>query len=147
MTEYDLVQTWIPATMIGGLFVLIILDSLWLSYRDRRAERRNSSGGPDNTGGGGGGGNGRDTETKWHLDNKADYAARQWHEENRAKLRNRNGTAAQAVGAAPASATAMGGTVAPRDAAGGYWGPWLVLTSLILGAGIAFYALFPLLGD
>ena len=145
MTEYDLVQTWIPATMIGGLVVLIILDSLWLSYRDRRAERRNSSGGPDNTGGGGGG-NGRETETKWHLDNKADYAARQWHEENRAKLRNRNGTAAQAVGAAPASATAMGGSTASRDA-GGYWGPWLVLTSLILGAGIAFYALFPLLGD
>jgi len=144
MTEYDLVQTWIPSAMIAALLGLIVLDSLYLSWRDGRAARRNGGDGGPSTGGGGG--NGRDTETKWHEQNKADFAERQWHEQNRAILRNRDGKAAQAVGAAPATAVAMGGASASHDATGGYWGPWLVLTSLILGAGIAFYALFPLFG-
>ena len=145
MFEYDLVQTWIPASVIGALFVLILLDSLWIARRDRKAmERSGGDGGPSS---GGGGGGGRDAETKWHEQNKADYAQRQWTEKNREILRNRKGTAAQAVGAAPSASIAMGGSSAPRaaGASGGYWGPWLVLTSLILGAGVAFYTLFPML--
>jgi len=142
MFEYDLVQTWIPASVIGALFVLILLDSMWIARRDRKAmERSGGDGGPSS---GGGGGGGRDSEAKWHEQNKADFAERQWHEKNREILRNKNGTAAQSVGAA----VAMGGSTAPHAGArssGGYWGPWLVLTSLILGAGIAFYALFPML--
>jgi hypothetical protein len=139
MLEYDLVQTWIPASIIGALFVLILLDSMWIARRDRKAMERSGGDGGPSTGGGGGG---RDAQAKWHEQNKADFAQRQWTEKNREILRNKNGTAAQAVGAAPAASVAMGGS-APR--AGGYWGPWLVLTSLILGAGIAFYAIFPML--
>ncbi len=142
MFEYDLVQTWIPASVIGALFVLILLDSMWIARRDRKAmERSGGDGGPSSGGGGGGGGG--DNEAKWHAQNKADFAQRQWHEKNREILRNKNGTAAQSVGAA----VAMGGSPAPHasGSSGGYWGPWLVLSSLILGAGIAFYALFPML--
>lgn len=143
MLEYDLVQTWIPASMIGALLFIILLDSLWLARRNRKAmERAGGDGGPST---GGGGGNGRSSETKWHDQNKADVTERQWHDANRAVLRNKQGTAAQAVGAAPTAAAALGGGSAPQ--AGGYWGPWIVLTSLILGSGIAFYALVPLLQD
>ncbi len=40
MPYTNLVETWIPATMIGVLFFFIFLDSLWLAYRDRkRAEK------------------------------------------------------------------------------------------------------------
>lgn len=141
MLEYDLVQTWIPAAVIGALFFLILLDSMWIARRDRKAMERSGGDGGPSTGGGGGG---RDSQAKWHEQNKADFAQRQWTEKNREILRNKNGTAAQAVGAAPAASVAMGGS-APR--AGGYWGPWLVLTSLILGAGIAFYTVFPMLQD
>lgn len=140
MLEYDLVQTWIPASIIGVLFFFILLDSMWIARRDRKAMERSGGDGGPSTGGGGGGGN--DAQAKWHAQNKADFAQRQWTEKNREILRNKNGTAAQAVGAAPAASVAMGGS-APR--AGGYWGPWLVLTSLILGAGIAFYTIFPML--
>ncbi|MEP0070406.1 hypothetical protein [Pyruvatibacter sp.] len=139
MLEYDLVQTWIPASIIGVLFFFILLDSMWIARRDRKAMERSGGDGGPSTGGGGGG---RDAQAKWHEQNKADFAQRQWTEKNREILRNKNGTAAQAVGAAPAASVAMGGS-APR--AGGYWGPWLVLTSLILGAGIAFYTVFPML--
>ncbi|MGD1933557.1 MAG: hypothetical protein ACFB0Z_03445 [Candidatus Phaeomarinobacter sp.] len=145
MFEYDLVQTWIPASVIAALFLLIFLDSMWIARRDRKAmERSGGDGGPSS---GGGGGGGRDAQAKWHEQNKANYAQRQWTEKNREILRNKNGTAAQAVGAAPAASVAMGGSSAPHDAGtrGGYWGPWLVLTSLILGAGVAFYTVFPML--
>jgi|GEM_PF-6030727 len=144
MFEYDLVQTWIPATVICVLFLLIILDSLWIARRDRKAMEQSGGDGGPSTGGGGGGGGG-DAEAKWHAQNKADFAERQWHEKNREILRNRKGTAAQAVGAAPTAAVAMGGASAPR--AGGLWVPWLILTSLIFGAGIAFYTIYPTLNQ
>ncbi|MEQ8745341.1 hypothetical protein [Pyruvatibacter sp.] len=142
LTEYDLVQTWIPASMIAVLMLLILLDSMWLSRKSRKEMARSGGDGGPSTGGGGGGG--RDSEAKWHEQNKSDFAARQWHEKNREILRNKQGTAAQAVGAAPTAAFAMGASNQPSAKAGGYWGPWIVLTSLILGAGLAFYAIFPL---
>lgn len=40
MPYTNLVETWIPATMIGVLFFLIFLDSLWLSYRDRKRDEK-----------------------------------------------------------------------------------------------------------
>lgn len=135
MTEVDLMQNWIPSAMIAVLIAIIVLDSMWLS---RQADKEGGRGG-DGTGGGGGGGGGAksDAEAKWHDDNKAAYAERAWHEKNRQILRNRQGKEARPVGAAPA----------PRgssSASGGYWGPWIVLSSLILGAGAAFYLIYPL---
>ncbi len=141
MLEYDLVQTWIPASMIAVLLFLIFLDSLWLARRDAKALKRSGGDGGPSSGGGGGGG--RDSEAKWHEQNKADFAERQWHEKNREILRNKQGKSAQAVGAAPAASMAMGSSSGPSALAGGYWGPWLVLTSLILGAGFAFYKVVP----
>lgn len=134
MTDLDLMQTWIPAVMIAVLLGFIVLDSWWQSRRNAREAERGGGGS-----GGGGGGGASEAEAKWHEDNKAAYAERAWHEKNRQILRNRQGKEAQPVGAAPAPG---GGASVARS--GGYWGPWLVLTSLILGAGAVFYIVYPL---
>jgi len=75
MFGYDLVQTWIPASMIGVLFLLILLDSLWLAYKARKDMQASAQGST--------------AQTKWHEQNKSNFAQRQWHEKNREILRNR----------------------------------------------------------
>ncbi len=129
MPVTNLVETWIPASMIAVLFFFIFLDSMWLAYRDRkRAERM---------GGAAAGGGSPSAEERWHAHNRALLNEKSWHEENRRILANRAGSKSrkpQSVGAAAAPADRL-----DANYRGSFWGPWLVLTSLIIGAGIVFW--------
>lgn len=119
MIEQDLMQTWIPATMIAVLFAVIVLDSWWLA---RRAAKQAEKGGGDGSGNAGGG-SGAKGDGEARTASRDDGGEQAWHEQNRRMLRARQGRGGSVIAA--------------------YWGPWLALTSLILGAGAAFYLIYP----
>ena len=77
MTTIDLMQTWIPTTMIIVLLVVIVLDTVWQA---RTADRSTV---------GGGTGAKSEAEARWHDANRAAATERTWHEKNRKVLNNR----------------------------------------------------------